>query len=47
MGRSEEMEIAARQDRLTDARAEFLRADVAGLTTGPVRYTRREAEVLR
>ncbi|MEV4754517.1 AAA family ATPase [Micromonospora sp. NPDC049559] len=33
------MEIAARQGRLADARAEFLRAHAAGLTTGPVRYS--------
>lgn len=33
------MEIAAGQGRLADARAEFLRADAAGLTTGPVRWS--------
>ncbi|MDX2815280.1 AAA family ATPase [Streptomyces sp. PA03-5A] len=33
------MEIAAAQGRLADARAEFLRADAAGLTTGPVRWS--------
>ncbi|MFE9189497.1 AAA family ATPase [Micromonospora sp. NPDC007208] len=32
------MEIAAREGRLADARAEFLRAHAAGLTAGPVRY---------
>lgn len=32
------LEIAARQGRLADARAEFLRADDAGLTHGPVRW---------
>ncbi|MFD8033617.1 helix-turn-helix transcriptional regulator [Streptomyces sp. NPDC059717] len=32
------MGIAARQGRLADARAEFLRADDAGLTHGPVRW---------
>lgn len=33
------MEIAARQGRLADARAEFLRADAEHLTTGPIRYS--------
>ncbi|MFD3451947.1 AAA family ATPase [Streptomyces sp. NPDC058691] len=33
------MEIAARQGRLADARAEFLRAEEAGLTDGPVRWS--------
>ncbi|WP_326578664.1 AAA family ATPase [Actinacidiphila glaucinigra] len=33
------MEIAVGQGRLADARAEFLRADAAGLTTGPVRWS--------
>ncbi|MFE0632246.1 AAA family ATPase [Streptomyces sp. NPDC058864] len=33
------MGIAAGQGRLADARAEFLRADAAGLTTGPVRWS--------
>ncbi|MFD8073329.1 AAA family ATPase [Streptomyces sp. NPDC059718] len=33
------MEIAAAQGRLADARAEFLRAEAAGLTTGPVRWS--------
>jgi DNA-binding CsgD family transcriptional regulator len=32
------MELAASQGRRADARAEFHRADEAGLTTGPVRY---------
>ncbi|MEU6341654.1 AAA family ATPase [Streptomyces sp. NPDC046977] len=33
------MEIAARQGRLAEARAELLRADDAGLTAGPVRWS--------
>lgn len=33
------MEIAARQGRIAEARAEFLRADDAGLTDGPVRWS--------
>ncbi|GIF98929.1 helix-turn-helix transcriptional regulator [Catellatospora citrea] len=33
------MEILTRQGRLAEARAEFVRADAAGLTAGPVRYS--------
>ncbi|GAA4581960.1 LuxR family transcriptional regulator [Planotetraspora phitsanulokensis] len=33
------MELAGRQGQLGEARAEFLRADTTGLTTGPVRYS--------
>ncbi|GIF73958.1 helix-turn-helix transcriptional regulator [Asanoa siamensis] len=32
------MQVLAREGRLADARAEFRRADAAGLTAGPVRY---------
>jgi DNA-binding CsgD family transcriptional regulator len=33
------IEITVRQGRVADARAEFLRADAAGLTTGPVHWS--------